>query len=157
MDLHSRYIVGWNLSFTNDSELTASAIEKARKRHGGREVIHRSDRCSTYASDRFRKCLRSLDATGSMSSKGNCYDNAALESLFGSPKAECVQGLEYRDLEQADQSVFSCIEGFYNTRRIHTSIGTSTLRNLGAARRSPGSLPFIPANQHRDLQKQKRI
>jgi len=68
-----------------------------------------------------------------MSAKGNCYDNAAMESFFGTLKAEYVQGLEYLDVEQAHQSLFSYIEGFYNTRRIHTSIGMPPLSRLKEA------------------------
>ncbi len=144
MDLHSRYIVGWSLSASNDGELAVSALEKASSRHGGRKVLHHSDRGSTYASNGFRQSLRDLEATGSMSAKGNCYDNAAMESFFGTLKAECVQGLEYRDLGQARQSLFSYIEGFYNTRRIHTSVGMSPLQMLGDARRSPN--PSAPSH-----------
>jgi putative transposase len=57
-----------------------------------------------------------------MSAKGNCYDNAAMESFFGTLKAECTLNLAYRDFDQAEQSIFSYIEGFYNSSRLHTSI-----------------------------------
>lgn len=130
MDLHSRYVVGWKVSPLNDSELTACALEKAAKEHPATGLLHHSDRGSTYASGRFMASLKELQALSSMSRKGNCYDNAAMESFFGTLKAECVQGISYRDLEQAHQSLFSYIEGFYNTRRLHTSIGMTPLQKL---------------------------
>jgi len=144
MDLHSRYIVGWSLSSANDSELTVKALRKAAISHGGAKVLHHSDRGSTYASNRFRQDLDDLNAVASMSGKGNCYDNAAMESFFGTLKAECVQGLEYSNLEQAHQSLFAYIEGFYNTRRIRTAIAMSPLQKLGDARRSP--TPSAPSH-----------
>lgn len=130
MDLHSRYVVGWKVSPLNDSELTACALEKAAKEHPATGLLHHSDRGSTYASGRFIASLKELQALSSMSRKGNCYDNAAMESFFGTLKAECVQGISYRDLEQAHQSLFSYIEGFYNTRRLHTSIEMTPLQKL---------------------------
>lgn len=123
MDLFSRRVVGWSVSETNDAELAASALRKAIERERARWIIHHSDRGSTYASARFRAALDGMEATQSMSRKGNCYDNAAMESFFGSLKAEWIRAMAYRDLEQARQSIFAYIEGFYNTRRIHTSIG----------------------------------
>ena len=130
MDLHSRYVVGWKVSTLNDSELTACALEKAAKEHPAAGVPRHSDRGSTYASERFMVGLKELQAVSSMSRKGNCYDNAAMESFFGTLKAECVQGIPYRDLEEANQSLFSYIEGFYNTRRLHTSIEMAPLQKL---------------------------
>ncbi len=130
MDLHSRYVVGWKVSPLNDSELTACALEKAAKEHSATGLLHHSDRGSTYASGRFMASLKELQAVSSMSRKGNCYDNAEMESFFGTLKAECVQGISYRDLEQAHQSLFSYIEGFYNTRRLHTSIEMTPLQKL---------------------------
>lgn len=133
MDLHSRYIVGWSLSRCNDSDLAVAALETARRRHGGRNVLHHSDRGATYASKAFRKQLSRLLAQRSMSAKGNCYDNAAMESFFGTLKAECVQGLDFRDLEHLRRWLFAYIEGFYNTRRLHTSIGMAPRQKLEEA------------------------
>ena len=133
MDLCSRCVVGWSVSSANDSELTVSALEKARRKHHGVKPMHHSDRGSTYASERFRESLGKLEAVRSMSRKGNCYDNAAMESFFGTLKAECVQGFEYRDIEQANSSLFAYIEGFYNTRRLHTSIGMAPMEKLREA------------------------
>lgn len=128
MDLHSRYIVGWSVSAANDSDLTAGAMEKARRAHPNAAPLHHSDRGSTYASEGFRRSLRGLER--SMSRKGNCYDNAAMESFFGTLKAECSQGVAYRDVEEARRELFSYIEGFYNSRRLHTSIGMSPRSKL---------------------------
>lgn len=130
MDLHSRYVVGWSVSSVNDSGLTVEALEKARRGYPEARPMHHSDRGCTYASRGFRKCLKEIEAARSMSRKGNCYDNAAMESFFGTLKAECVHGLVYRSVEEAHQALFEYIEGFYNPRRIHTSIGMSPLQKL---------------------------
>ncbi|MDE0768067.1 MAG: IS3 family transposase [Opitutaceae bacterium] len=123
MDLYSRYIVGWSMSAANDSALTIEAVEKAAKAFNPpKDFIHHSDRGSAYASDGFRKAIGQVKARSSMSAKGNCYDNAAMESFFGTLKAECTLNLAYRDFNQAEQSIFSYIEGFYNSSRLHTSI-----------------------------------
>lgn len=149
MDLCSRYVVGWSMSRRNDGELAVSSLESASRRHGGIGVLHHSDRGSTYASHAYREKLGEMDAVASMSGKGNCYDNAAMESFFGTLKAECVEGVAFRDLEQAQATVFAYIEGFYNTRRIHTSIGMAPLEKLrealpaspGCPQRGCGDLP----------------
>jgi putative transposase len=153
MDLHSRYVVGWKVSPINDSELTACALERAAKDHSVVGLLHHSDRGSTYASDRFMVSLKEIQAVSSMSRKGNCYDNAEMESFFGSLKAECVQGISYRDLEQANQSLFSYIEGFYNTRRLHTSIGMTPLQKLQQSIDEQARSSVIDAAQNGDARR----
>ena len=112
------------------SELTALALRMARKRHRANQPLHRNDRGSTYACRRFMEELEKLNATSSMSRKGNCYDNAAMESFFGTLKAEsCCCGL-YADASELERALFVYIESFYNTRRIHTSLGKSPLEAL---------------------------
>ena len=124
MDLRSRYILGWSLSRSNDTELCLRSLEKALAvRRPPKGFIVHKDRGSTYASDSFQDALRQAGALSSMSAKGNCYDNAAMESFFGTLKAECTFHLPYRDIEQASQSIFSYIEAFYNNRRLHSGIG----------------------------------
>src|SRR5690606_11721229 len=125
MDLATRYVAGWSVSTRNDSELTAAAAGKAFARFGSVEPMHHSDRGSTYASWEFQQAIAGLER--SMSRKGNCYDNAAMESFFGTLKAESGCCGAYDTAEELAAALFVYIEGFYNTRRIHTSLGMSPL------------------------------
>jgi len=122
LDLYSRKIVGWSMSSKIDASLALMALKKALKARGA-PGMHHSDRGSQYASDVYQKTLRDYDVTVSMSRTGNPYDNATMESFFGTLKIEEVQGRVYRDAQQARDAIFSYIEAFYNTTRIHTSIG----------------------------------
>jgi transposase InsO family protein len=128
MDLGTRYVAGWSVSARNDSELTAAAARKALARFGSAEPMHHSDRGSTYASWEFLQAIAGLER--SMSRKGNCYDNAAMESFFGTLKAETGCCGAYADAEQLASALFVYIESFYNTRRIHTALGGSPLEAL---------------------------
>ena len=128
MDLATRYVAGWSVSRRNDSELTALAAAKARSRFGGASPIHHSDRGSTYASWEFQQAVKGLQR--SMSRKGNCYDNAAMESFFGTLKAETGCCGVYANADELAGALFAYIESFYNTRRIHTSLGKSPLQAL---------------------------
>ncbi|MDQ8186989.1 integrase core domain-containing protein, partial [Pelagicoccus sp. SDUM812002] len=92
--------------------------------------LHHSDRGSTYTAKAYMETLEKVDAISSMSRKGDCYDNAAMESFFGTLKAEWICSKQYSDLAQCRCDIFEYIEGFYNTRRIHTSIGMSPKRKL---------------------------
>jgi transposase InsO family protein len=128
MDLATRYVAGWSVSGRNDSELTALAARTAISRFGEAKPMHHSDRGSTYASWEFQQSIEGMPR--SMSRKGNCYDNAAMESFFGTLKAEsCCCGL-HANASELERSLFVYIESFYNTRRIHTSLGKSPLEAL---------------------------
>lgn len=128
MDLGTRYVAGWSVSTRNDSELTAAAAGKALARFASAEPMHHSDRGSTYASWEFQQAIAGLER--SMSRKGNCYDNAAMESFFATLKAESGCCGAYDNAEQLAAALFVYIESFYNTRRIHTSLGRSPLEAL---------------------------
>jgi transposase InsO family protein len=121
LDLYSRKIVGWSMSSRIDTSLVLIALRKALKTRGVPKM-HHSDRGSQYASDTYQKELRTRGVTVSMSRTGNPYDNATMESFFGTLKIEEVQGKVYRDAQQARDAIFSYIEAFYNTTRIHTSL-----------------------------------
>ena len=124
MDLFTREILGWSFSKTNDAKLVCQALWNASADLKGYErVIHHSDRGSTYCCDNYLKLLKQLNLIPSMSAKGYCYDNAHMESFFGSLKCECKalkQSLRPKEIKLA---LFAYIEGFYNTHRIHTSLG----------------------------------
>ena len=121
LDLSSRKIVGWSMSSRIDATLPLMALKRALKARGA-PWMHHSDRGSQYASDTYQKELKAYGITVSMSRTGNPYDNATMESFFGTLKIEEVQGRCYRDAQQARDAIFSYIEAFYNTTRIHTSL-----------------------------------
>jgi len=90
MDLYSRKIVGWAMNKTMTKELVISALKMAYKRQKpGKGVIHHSDQDVQYASNEYQKLLKKYNMTGSMSRKGNCYDNACIESFHGILKRKC--------------------------------------------------------------------
>jgi putative transposase len=122
LDLYSRKIVGWSMSSRIDASLPLMALRRALKARGAPEM-HHSDRGSQYASDVYQKELAAYAIKASMSRTGNPYDNATMESFFGTLKIEEVRGRVYRDAQEARDAIFSYIEAFYNTTRIHTSIG----------------------------------
>ena len=126
-DKLTRRIVGWAVAARMTDELVILALEKAA-RNGFLEpgaIIH-TDRGSQYVSLDFRACLSRYQLRQSMSAKGNCYDNAQAESFFARFKAELVEGGAFASVEEARGEAFSYIEGYYNTKRIHSSLGMKT-------------------------------
>ncbi len=124
LDVFSRKIIGWSMSRKIDTELVISALEMAimqRKPEPG--LLHHSDRGVQYTSGDYQQKLKDIDIICSMSRKGNCWDNAMMESFFGSLKTECVYQTNYQTREQAKQSLFKYIEIFYNRKRRHDSLG----------------------------------
>jgi len=122
LDLYSRKIVGWSISSKIDTSLVLTALRKALRSRGA-PGMHHSDRGSQYASHEYQKELETHGITCSMSRTGNPYDNATMESFFGTLKIEEVQGRVYAGPQQAREAIFGYIEAFYNSTRIHTSIG----------------------------------
>ncbi len=126
MDLCSRHVIGWSVSNHNDSQLVLRALQSAVFTRGGKlppDLIHHSDRGSTYASYDYQKMLKSLGILQSMSAKGNCYDNAAMESFFGRYKTSSVGNTVFADQAHARSHAFEYIEVFYNRFRKHASLG----------------------------------
>jgi putative transposase len=124
MDLCSRKIVGWSMSDRLDSKLCLDALEMAIKsRRPGAGLIHHSDRGVQYASIDYQLLLQSHNMCVSMSRTGDCYDNAAMESFWGTLKTERVYPQNYRTKEQARQSIFKYIECWYNRKRRHSALG----------------------------------
>jgi transposase InsO family protein len=122
LDLHSRRIVGWNVGRTLEASLVTGALRQALATRDWRPglIVH-SDRGIQYACAEFRDLLAVHGIRQSMSAKGNCYDNAAMESFFGTFKAE--EDESFADGRQARLAVFDYVETFYNRHRIHTSLG----------------------------------
>lgn len=124
IDLFSRKVVGWSMSSRMKADLVCDALKMAlwqRKPKPG--LIVHSDRGSQYASHEYRKLLNSWKCVGSMSRKGNCWDNAVAESFFGSLKQERVQWKQYQTRIEAHRDVLNYITVFYNDFRLHSTIG----------------------------------
>jgi putative transposase len=127
LDLFSRKIIGWHMSDRMTKELVMQALKQAygRQQPGG-PVLHHSDRGSQYASHDYQDLLKEYEMIGSMSRKGNCYDNACIESFHSLIKKELIYLNKYKTREEAKKSIFEYIEIFYNNQRIHSSIGYKT-------------------------------
>ena len=137
MDLASRRIVGWSMSERIQAELVCEALKSAYwRRKPGPGLIMHTDRGSQYASTRYRGLVRDYRMKASMSSKGNRWDNAAMESFFKTLKVERVYQVRYSTRAQARLDIVDWIEGFYNRQRLHSSTGYRTpvaLENSTAA------------------------
>lgn len=121
IDLFSRKVVGWSMSSRMNAQLVCDALTMAlwqRKPQMG--LVHHSDRGSQYASKQFRKLLKTHQITGSMSRKGNCWDNAVVESFFGTLKQERVHWRHYQTRQAAQQDILQYITMFYNSQRLHS-------------------------------------
>ena len=120
IDLFSRKIVGWSMRSRMTAQLVCDALTTAIwQRRPAAGLIHHSDRGSQYASQKFRKLLDDYQFTGSMSRKGNCWDNAVAENFFGSLKQERVQWQNYQTRYAAQQDLLQYIV-FYNSQRLHS-------------------------------------
>ncbi len=124
MSVKSRKIIGLSMNERLSEELTATALKQAVTRERPPEgLIHHSDRGRQYASYGYQALLKRYDITPSMSRKGNCYDNAYMESFFSTLKRELVHGERYRTREDARLSIFEYVEVFYNRKRRHSALG----------------------------------
>jgi len=119
-----RGVIGWAVSDRLKRDLPIEALERAialRRRRPG--VIHHSERGSQYCSNDYRKLLKDHGFLSSLSGKGNCSDNAAVETFFKSLKAELIWRDQYGTREQAQNALFGCINEFYNPRCRHSYLG----------------------------------
>lgn len=127
VDLFSRMVVGWSMAATMTSRLVVGALEMAlaRRLEGSSPsaLVTHSDRGSQYASDHYQRRLAEERITCSMSRRGNCWDNAPMESFFASLKKELVHDEDYTTRAEATASLFEYIEVFYNRVRRHSSLG----------------------------------
>lgn len=123
-DLYARQIVGWAMSDSMSSELVVDALAMALERRcPGAGLLLHSDRGSQYASEQVQHRLSREGIVCSMSRKGNCWDNAPMESFFGTLKKELVHDEDYQTRQEARQSIFEYIEVFYNRKRRHSALG----------------------------------
>jgi putative transposase len=124
LDLCSRKLVGWAMADHMRTELVQDALQMAlARRQPAPRLLHHSDRGVQYASDDYQHLLARHGMEASMSGKGNWWDNACVESFWGTLKTELVHHEHYRTRDQARQSIFEYIEVFYNRQRLHSAIG----------------------------------
>jgi putative transposase len=124
LDLFSRRIVGWSMNQGMTAELVTDALVMAIWRRGRpQELLHHSDQGSQYTSEEFQRLLAEHGVTCSMSRRGDCWDNSAMESFFASLKKERVHRRNYQTRDEARADLFDYVERFYNPRRQHSTIG----------------------------------
>lgn len=124
MDICSRKIVGWDLQDHMRESLVIASLDKAlRTRKVSPGLVIHSDRGGQYAGNKFRKILDGRDLKQSMSNADNPYDNAHMESFFSRFKTELLEGGAFQNAEDSQSEIFEFIEMYYNTKRLHSSIG----------------------------------
>lgn len=124
LDLFSRRIVGWAVSDRLKKDLALTALRRAitiRRPEPG--LIHHSDRGSQYCSHDYQRLLKAHDMIASMSGRGNCYDNAMVETVFKTIKSELVWRTSFQTRRQAEMAIGRYIDGFYNPMRRHSALG----------------------------------
>jgi len=134
LDLCTRLVIGWALNNSMKAALIETALENALSwRKPAKEMIHHSDRGSQYASNSFQALLSKHGITCSMSRKGNCWDNAAMVSFFGTFKQEMANHARWNNKEEARAATKEYVEVFYNGQRIHSALGYKTPREVDEA------------------------
>lgn len=124
IDVYSRMLVGWSMNNRVTAQLTLSALRQAIDRRGVHpNLIHHSDRGSQYAAGEFQRLLSESGMICSMSRKGDCWDNAPMESFFATLKAELVNREQFKTRQEAKAKIFEYIEVFYNRQRRHSTLG----------------------------------
>ncbi len=124
LDLFSRGIAGIAMDKTIAETLTLQALKQAiLRRSPPKEVIYHSDRCVQYAGNDFKMLLAQNEFIGSMSKKGDCWDNAVAESFFHTLKVELIHRMKFRTREEAKRKIFEYVEMYYNRKRAHSTLG----------------------------------
>jgi len=123
IELYSRMVIGWSMSKSVDSELVIGALQMALRRRPGKGLIVHSDRGRQYTSRAYYAFLEQRGINASMSGKGDCWDNAVAESFFSTIKVEISTGRVWRTRAEGRAAIFEYIEGWYNTRRLHSANG----------------------------------
>jgi transposase InsO family protein len=134
LDLYTKEIVGLSMSETMTKQLVIDALNNAAiRKNPPKGIVHHSDRGSQYASIDYQNTLQKYGFIGSMSRKGNCYDNACIESFWGTLKMELIYRNKLMTRAEAKLAIFEYIEIFYNRKRIHSSIEYKTPMEMGIA------------------------
>jgi putative transposase len=127
LDLYSRRVVGWSMSSQMTAQLVIDALLMAVWRRGRpKALLHLSDQGSQYTSEDFQHLLSAHGIQCSMSRRGDCWDNAAMESFFSTLKTERVHRRHYRTRDDARADIFDYIERFYNSKRRHSTLGQTS-------------------------------
>lgn len=126
LDVATRRVVGWAVRRTLAAELTLAALERALQREGDEPALHHSDRGVQYACHAYRRQLAAHGIAVSMSRRGNCWDNAVVESFMATLKWELVADANWRTRRDASHAVFEYLEVWYNRQRLHSSLGYQT-------------------------------
>jgi len=135
LDLYSRRVIGWAMSPRPDQHVALTALQMAMTHRRPRPgLIHHTDQGATYTSVAYQRQLVQTGLVASMSRKGNCYDNAVVESFFSTLKNELVHERDYHTREEAQAEVFEFIEVFYNRQRLHQALGYVSPVQFEAAR-----------------------
>ena len=139
LDLYSRKVIGWSMNAQMTAQLVIDALMMAIWRRGKPiELLHHSDQGSQYTSEDFQRLLADQGITCSMSRKGDCWDNAAMESFFSTMKTERTARRAYVTRDEIRADVFDYIERFYNPRRRHSTLGQVSPDQFEKARKSLG-------------------
>lgn len=124
LDLFSRRLIGWAMGSSLDTALPLAALHMAlRRRRPGAGLLHHSDRGCQYASAAYRSSLAEHGCIASMSRRGNCYDNATMESFWSTLKHELIYRRRFATRSDATTAIFDYIESFYNRTRLHSALG----------------------------------
>lgn len=124
MDLYSRRIIGWSISNRMKQDLALRALQMAiTLRYPDAGLVHHSDRGSQYTATAYQMLLTQHEINSSMSGKGNCYDNAAVESFFKNIKSELIWRTTFKTRLQAERMIYDYINNFYNAKRRHSTLG----------------------------------
>jgi putative transposase len=124
LDIGTRKVIGWDISPSMEQDLVLRALRNAvGERRPGPGLVHHSDRGVQYTSDDYQALLQHHGMVCSMSRKGNCWDNAVVESFFGSLKREMADDDVPEDWREVDRRVFAYIAGHYNSNRLHSALG----------------------------------
>lgn len=133
-DLYTRQIVGWAMGPRMTQELVLQALDRAVQRHRPPAgVLHHSDRGSQYAATAYQQRLAAYGMVASMSRKGNCYDNACIESWHSLLKKELIYLERFETRAAAQLAIFEYVESFYNRRRLHSALGYRTPQEVAEA------------------------
>ena len=123
IDLYSRRVIGWAMDDNMEATLTVRALQMAiQQRDPDLNLLAHSDRGSQFTAEVYRQVLRQHGCVQSMSRKGNCWDNAAMESFYSTLEFECLRGHHFMTRSQAKTEVFTYIETFYNRKRLHSTL-----------------------------------
>jgi transposase InsO family protein len=140
LDLYTRRVVGWAMADHLGHQLALAALDMAiARQRPASGLVHHADRGVQYAAHGYRARLRRHGMLCSMSRKGDCWDNAPMESFFATLKGELVEQASYETRDEARADLFHYIEGFYNRRRLHSGLGYLTPEQKAAAFQSAAS------------------